>query len=502
MTVSHHAGGGLERIVQVETKYGRQCVFSLTGRFSHEFVRTSLQQERRVDERVIVHTDDIPDFGVGFDNRICGQRAGVLRVAQHEQVQLGLPTPRASAAAYCPIILAPRLEIQLDPALVLAMSNQGVVVTPSGARLAPQAPGDGIQQRRLAVPVVPTQTGDMDALKIQRGHIIAVTKKVANGQFEGNHGSTGNREIMQNRGRTQPIVPLPLNPPVWLRGDIPAPILRYADAIIIRGLSNMGTMTNQAGDTSAAPIIVVQDLRKRYGDIQAVDGVTFSVGKGEVFALLGPNGSGKTTTIEIVEGMRSADSGTATVAGIDVSKDAGAVKQIIGVQLQSSAFFEHLHLSELLMMLGSIYGIRVDPEPLLEAVDLAERRKASFRTLSGGQKQRFAIAASLVNDPAVIFLDEPTTGLDPQARRRMWDLMRDWKTQGRTIVLTTHYMEEAEELCDRVAVMDRGHIITMDTPATLIDELIGRGFQRTQAVRSATLEDVFLDLTGRSLREM
>ena len=307
---------------------------------------------------------------------------------------------------------------------------------------------------------------------------------------------------MQNRGRTQPIVPLPLNPPVWLRGDIPAPILKCADAIIIGGLSNMGTITNQADDTGAAPIIVVQDLRKRYGDIQAVDGVTFSVGKGEVFALLGPNGSGKTTTIEIVEGMRSADSGTATVAGIDVSKDAGAVKQIIGVQLQSSAFFEHLHLSELLMMLGSIYGIRVDPEPLLEAVDLAERRKASFRTLSGGQKQRFAIAASLVNDPTVIFLDEPTTGLDPQARRRMWDLMRDWKTQGRTIVLTTHYMEEAEELCDRVAVMDRGRIITMDTPATLIDELIGRGFQRTQAVRSATLEDVFLDLTGRSLREM
>ena len=307
---------------------------------------------------------------------------------------------------------------------------------------------------------------------------------------------------MRNRGRTQPIVSLPHNASLRICDIAPAPILKHADAIIIAGLSNMGTITNQADDTGAAPIIVVQDLRKRYGDIQAVDGVTFSVGKGEVFALLGPNGSGKTTTIEIVEGMRSADSGTATVAGIDVSKDAGAVKQIIGVQLQSSAFFEHLHLSELLMMLGSIYGIRVDPEPLLEAVDLAERRKASFRTLSGGQKQRFAIAASLVNDPAVIFLDEPTTGLDPQARRRMWDLMRDWKTQGRTIVLTTHYMEEAEELCDRVAVMDQGRIITMDTPANLIDELIGRGFQRTQAVRSATLEDVFLDLTGRSLREM
>ena len=252
----------------------------------------------------------------------------------------------------------------------------------------------------------------------------------------------------------------------------------------------------------AAPIIVVDELRKRYGDIQAVDGVTFNVGKGEVFALLGPNGSGKTTTVEIIEGMRSADSGRATVGGVDVGVNPRAVKQMIGVQLQSSAFFEHLHLSELLMMLGSIYGIRVDPEPLLEAVDLAERRSASFRTLSGGQKQRFAIAASLVNDPSVIFLDEPTTGLDPQARRRMWGLVRQWKAEGRTIMLTTHYMEEAEELCDRVAVMDLGKIITIDTPEALIDDLISRGFQRTQEVRSATLEDVFLDLTGRSLGEM
>ena len=255
-------------------------------------------------------------------------------------------------------------------------------------------------------------------------------------------------------------------------------------------------------DNGAAPIIVVQDLRKRYGDIQAVDGVSFSVGKGEVFALLGPNGSGKTTTVEIVEGMRTADSGTATVAGIDVGKNARAVKQIIGVQLQSSAFFEHLRLSELLMMLGSIYGIRVDPEPLLDAVELLDRKASSFRTLSGGQKQRFAIAASLVNDPAVIFLDEPTTGLDPQARRHMWELALRWKAEGRTVMLTTHYMEEAEELCDRVAVMDQGRIIALDSPAALIDDLIGRGFQRTQQVRSATLEDVFLDLTGRSLREM
>ena len=254
----------------------------------------------------------------------------------------------------------------------------------------------------------------------------------------------------------------------------------------------------QGGD----PIILVEDLRKRYGDVQAVDGVSFQVNRGEIFALLGPNGSGKTTTVEIIEGMRAADSGRAEVAGIDVSKDPKAVKHLIGVQLQSSAFFEQLQLQELLKMLGSIYRLKVDPQPLLSAVDLWERRSASFRTLSGGQKQRFAIAAALVNDPAVIFLDEPTTGLDPQARHLMWETIAGWKSEGRTIMLTTHYMEEAEELCDRVAVMDTGRIITLDTPAALIDDLIARGFQRDHVVRDATLEDVFLDLTGRSLREL
>ena len=249
------------------------------------------------------------------------------------------------------------------------------------------------------------------------------------------------------------------------------------------------------------PIIVVEDLRKRYGDVQAVDGVSFNVKRGEVFALLGPNGSGKTTTVEIIEGMRTADSGRATVGGIDVRRNPRAVKQIIGVQLQSSAFFEHLHLSELLLMLGSIYGASVNPEALLDAVELGEKRSASFRTLSGGQKQRFAIASSLVNNPDVIFLDEPTTGLDPQARHRIWDLALGWKSEGRTVVLTTHYMEEAEELCDRVAVMDGGRIIAMAPPGELIDDLIARGFEREHEVRLATLEDVFLDLTGRSLRE-
>lgn len=263
----------------------------------------------------------------------------------------------------------------------------------------------------------------------------------------------------------------------------------------------MQVVNNHRADGAGEPIIVVDDLRKRYGDVQAVDGVSFQVQKGEVFALLGPNGSGKTTTVEIIEGMRTADSGQARVGGIDVGKDPKAVKHLIGVQLQSSAFFEHLQLQEILKMLGSIYRMKVDPEPLLNTVDLWERRSASFRTLSGGQKQRFAIAAALVNDPAVIFLDEPTTGLDPQARHLMWETISGWKEEGRTIVLTTHYMEEAEELCDRVAVMDSGRIITMDTPAALIDDLIGRGFHRDHEVRAATLEDVFLDLTGRSLRE-
>ena len=263
----------------------------------------------------------------------------------------------------------------------------------------------------------------------------------------------------------------------------------------------MHIASNHKADRESGPIIVVDNLRKRYGDVQAVDGVSFQVHKGEVFALLGPNGSGKTTTVEIIEGMRTADSGQASVGGIDVGKDPKAVKHLIGVQLQSSAFFEHLQLQEILKMLGSIYRMKVDPEPLLNTVDLWERRSASFRTLSGGQKQRFAIAAALVNDPAVIFLDEPTTGLDPQARHLMWETISGWKEEGRTIVLTTHYMEEAEELCDRVAVMDAGKIITLDTPDTLIEELIGRGFHRDHEVRAATLEDVFLDLTGRSLRE-
>ena len=248
-------------------------------------------------------------------------------------------------------------------------------------------------------------------------------------------------------------------------------------------------------------IIEVQDLRKSYGSLTAIAGVSFSVEAGEVFGILGPNGAGKTTTVEILEGMRPPDSGVALVSGIDVRKDPRRVKSIIGTQLQASAFFDKLSLSEILEVFGSLYGRRVDSRTLLDLVDLDEKAKSLFKELSGGQKQRFSIAAALVNDPVLLFLDEPTTGLDPQARRHMWELVRRFKSEGRTILLTTHYMEEAEELCDRIAIMDGGKIIALDRPDSLIDRLLERGFRKEHVERSANLEDVFLDLTGHALRE-
>ena len=248
-------------------------------------------------------------------------------------------------------------------------------------------------------------------------------------------------------------------------------------------------------------IIEVRDLRKSYGSLTAVDGVSFSVLAGEVFGILGPNGAGKTTTVEILEGMRPPDGGVALVSGIDVRRDPRKVKSLIGAQLQSSAFFDKLKLSEILEVFGSLYARRVDSDALLDEVELGEKSKSLFNELSGGQKQRFSIAAALVNDPAIIFLDEPTTGLDPQARRHMWDLVRRFKGEGRTILLTTHYMEEAEELCDRIAIMDGGKIIALDRPDALIDGLLDRGFTKEHVERQANLEDVFLDMTGRALRE-
>ena len=251
----------------------------------------------------------------------------------------------------------------------------------------------------------------------------------------------------------------------------------------------------------APPVILADRLTKAYGDDVAVDPVSFSVGVGEVFGILGPNGAGKTTTVEILEGMRTADSGTAQVAGIDVARHPRRVKAVIGVQLQSSAFFDRLNLTEILQVFGSLYRSSSKPADLLEAVQLGDKRRSLYSKLSGGQKQRFSIAAALVNDPLVMFLDEPTTGLDPQARRNMWEQVKRLQAQGKTIVLTTHYMEEAEELCDRVAIMDGGRIVALDSPAALIDELLARGFHKAQEARMANLEDVFLDLTGKQLRE-
>jgi len=249
------------------------------------------------------------------------------------------------------------------------------------------------------------------------------------------------------------------------------------------------------------PIVSVRDLRKRYGQIEAVAGISFEVQPGEVFALLGPNGAGKTTTVEILEGLRTADGGSATVAGIDVTKDPSGVKSRIGVQLQQSAFPENFLAHELVELFGLFYDRRVDSYALLRAVGLEDKKNQKSEKLSGGQKQRLSIAIALVNEPQVLFLDEPTTGLDPQARRNLWELIRDIQKRGTTVFLTTHYLDEAEVLCDRVAIMDGGKIIALDSPKALIGQLLGRGFSKPVLQQQANLEDVFLDLTGHELRE-
>ena len=247
--------------------------------------------------------------------------------------------------------------------------------------------------------------------------------------------------------------------------------------------------------------IDVDGLRKRYGSLVAVDGISFRVKEREIFGLLGPNGAGKTTTVEILEGLRSADDGQALVGGIDVRKNPQKVKDVIGVQLQSSAFFDGLNLVELLDMFAALYKRTVDAMAILKKVDLAEKARSKVSTLSGGQKQRFSIATALVNEPQILFLDEPTTGLDPQARRNLWELAQSIRAEGRTIFLTTHYMDEAETLCDRVAIMDHGKILAMEPPDSLIQRLLDKGFKGERVERSANLEDVFLDMTGHGLRE-
>ena len=218
-------------------------------------------------------------------------------------------------------------------------------------------------------------------------------------------------------------------------------------------------------------VIVVEGLIKRFGQLTAVDGVSLSVRKGEVFGILGPNGAGKTTLLECVEGLQRPDAGSLHVLGLDVGREASAVKDRIGVQLQASAYFDFLTVTEILELLGTFYSRRVPAAALLGRVSLEDKAGATIRKLSGGQKQRFAIAATLVNDPEVVFLDEPTTGLDPQARRNLWGFISDVREGGRTVVLTTHYMEEAQALCDRVAIMDRGKVVALDTPSNLIQSL-------------------------------
>ncbi|MBL7929575.1 MAG: ABC transporter ATP-binding protein [Bacteroidia bacterium] len=252
---------------------------------------------------------------------------------------------------------------------------------------------------------------------------------------------------------------------------------------------------------SRKPVITVNNLVKSYGDVQAVRGISFEVFEGEIFGLLGPNGAGKTTTLEIIETLREKSSGTITVAGFDVNRDKNQIKQIIGVQLQAAGYYPNLNLSELIHLFSGLYNRKTDVYQLLHSVGLEEKAKAKFKELSGGQKQRFSIATTLINQPQIVFLDEPTTGLDPHARRNLWELIKEVRSKGATVVLTTHYMEEAESLCDRVAIIEKGQIIALDTPSLLIDQLIASGFQRKTVVKEATLEDVFLSLTGHEWRD-
>ena len=306
---------------------------------------------------------------------------------------------------------------------------------------------------------------------------------------------------------------------------------------------------------AAEPAIRVRDLQKSYGKVRAVDGVSFEVPIGQVFGLLGPNGAGKTTTVEMLEGLTRPDGGSAAVLGLDSTKHADALKQRIGVQLQTAALYPNLTVVEVIDLFRSFYRRTRPADELIDALDLTEKRNAQTRNLSGGQRQRLSVALALVNDPELVFLDEPTTGLDPAARRSLWDLISSMRDRGKTVLLTTHYLEEAETLCERVAIMDHGKILEIGS----VDELVSRRFREktvrfdvipelsdtrlaalpsvsrvaneegtvslytndvpatigalltlTEAmgaepanlsVRRATLEDVFLDLTGRALRD-
>ncbi len=249
------------------------------------------------------------------------------------------------------------------------------------------------------------------------------------------------------------------------------------------------------------PVISVKNLVKNYGNFEAVKGISFDVFEGEIFGLLGPNGAGKSTTLEIIETLREKTSGEVWVNGINLDKDPDAIKKVIGVQLQTSGFYPGLTLTELINLFAGLYNETVDAAALLRTVNLEDKAKNKFKDLSGGQKQRFSIATTLINHPKVIFLDEPTTGLDPQARRNLWDLVKHIRQQGTTVIITTHYMDEAEVLCDRIAIVDSGKIIALGTPDALIDDLVATGFERPKEMKKANLEDVFIHLTGHALRE-
>lgn len=249
-------------------------------------------------------------------------------------------------------------------------------------------------------------------------------------------------------------------------------------------------------------IISVKNLVKKYGSFEAVKGISFDVMEGEIFGLLGPNGAGKSTTLEIIETLRQKTSGSVTVDGFDLDKDPNDIKQAIGVQLQTSGFYPGLNLVELIDLFAGLYNQKANAKLLLQSVNLEDKAKAKYKDLSGGQKQRFSIATTLINSPKIIFLDEPTTGLDPQARRNLWELIREIRTKGTTVIITTHYMDEAEILCDRIAIIDSGRIIAMDTPDKLIDELVATGFEKPKEVKQANLEDVFINLTGHALRDV
>lgn len=248
-------------------------------------------------------------------------------------------------------------------------------------------------------------------------------------------------------------------------------------------------------------IIEVKNLVKKYDTLTAVDGISFNVRDGEVFGLLGPNGAGKTTTLEIMETLRNKTSGEVFINGLSVDNDQSEIKKIIGIQLQAAGFYPNLYLNELIELFAGLYNVNTDPDELLDLVNLREKKNSKFKELSGGQKQRFSICTTLINDPKLIFLDEPTTGLDPQARRNLWELIKRIKAKGTTIMLTTHYMDEAEILCDRVGIIDHGKIIIIDSPDNLIDDLVQSGFERPKQVKLASLEDVFINLTGHTIRE-